>query len=284
MMSAMPIPRRALNLGLAAMRRLYSAWRRLTALRKAIVVSFAAAVVIAALKDAFDVFTMLAVPCTILLLLIWGISRLFGLLGGSKWSPNIRVALALAVVVGFFLFCGFMAIQRRVSRHPELNGEIQEVTIERNKVRIGMTANNVLRVVHGMEINAWADGVWLSGLPGNQLFYYSPPSLSLVQHDDGTFNFWCYCGSERVSRTSRVTESQVLELIKEKPKQVLENLTESQAAVLMQEKMSGGYEWHWKFTFLKDKLQPSFTVTFGLDGRVKEITDVHTTDPRAHRP
>ena len=93
----MPIPQRALNLSLAAMRRLNSAWGRLT-LRKAIVVGIAVAVVIAALKNAFDVLTMLVLPCAMLLLLIWGLSRLFGLLGGSKWSANIRVALALAVV------------------------------------------------------------------------------------------------------------------------------------------------------------------------------------------
>jgi len=109
-MSAMPISKQALNLSLAAMRRLYSAWRGLTTLRKAIVIGIAVASVMAALKNAFDVFVMLVLPCTMLLLLVWGTSRFLGLLGGSKWSENVRVAVALAVVVGFFLFCAFMAI------------------------------------------------------------------------------------------------------------------------------------------------------------------------------
>jgi len=72
-------------------------------------------------------------------------------------------------------------------------------------------------------------------------------------------------------------------LIKEKPEQVLENLTAPQAAELMKKKMSGGYEWHWKFTFVKRGLLSSFTVTFGPDERVKDITDVYTTDLSSHR-
>src|SRR5215469_2684130 len=268
-MSATPIPQRALNLSLAAMRRFYSAWRRRTTLRKAILVGIAVAAVTAALKNAFDVFAMLVLPCTILLLLIWGISRLIGLLGGSKWSENIRVALALAVVVGFFLFCGFMAMpERRVFMHAGLNAEMEEVRIERNKVRMGMTTNDVLPLVHGMEITASADGAWLSGLPNNKLFCYSPGLLSLVQHDDGTFTFRCYCGMVQVSRNSRVTESQVVELVKEKPEQVLENLSEFRAAELMKQKMSDGFDWSWKYETFKHSRQYVFTVTFGHDGRV----------------
>jgi hypothetical protein len=91
-----------------------------------IVVSIAVIPAVAALNDTFDLLTVLVFPCAVLLLLIWGLSRLFGPLGLSKWSENMRVALALAVVVGFFLFCGFMAIlpEPRVS---ELNAEMQEV-------------------------------------------------------------------------------------------------------------------------------------------------------------
>jgi hypothetical protein len=281
----MPISQRALNLSLAAMRRLYSAWRGLTTLRKGIVVGIAVAAVMAALKNAFDVFAMLALPCTVLLLLVWGASRFFGLLGGSKWSENVRVALALAVVVGFFLFFGFMAIpERRIFRHAELNAEMQEIRIERNKVRIGMTINDVLPQVHGMEIDAYADGVWLSVLPDNKRFYYEPGLPSLLQHDDGTFTFRCYCGTEQISRNSRVTESQVLELIKEKPEQELKNLTESQAAALMKQKMSDGFDWSWKYKTFKHSRQYVFTVTFGRDGRVNHISDVSYTDLQYHRP
>jgi FtsH-binding integral membrane protein len=96
-------------------------------MRKAIVVGIAVAAVIAAWKNALDVFTMLVLPCAMMLLLIWGLARLFGLLGLSKWSENVRVALALAVVVGFFLFCGFMLSipERHVFPHAKLNAEMQ---------------------------------------------------------------------------------------------------------------------------------------------------------------
>ena len=65
------------------MRRLYSAWRRLTTLRKAIVVGIAVAVVIAGWKNALDVFTILVLPSTGLLLLIWG-----GI--STSWSPGLK--------------------------------------------------------------------------------------------------------------------------------------------------------------------------------------------------
>ena len=37
-----------------------------------------------------------------------------------------------------------LMVERRVFRHAELNAEMREVRIERNKVRIGMTTNDVL--------------------------------------------------------------------------------------------------------------------------------------------
>jgi hypothetical protein len=283
----MPIPQRALNLSLAAIRRLNSAWGRLT-LRKAIVVGIAVAVVIAALKHAFDVLTMLVLPCAMLLLLIWGLSRLFGLLGGSKWSANIRVALALAVVVGFFLFCGFMLMpEPRIFRHAELNAEMQEVRIERNKVRIGMTIEDVLPLVQGMDIFASADAAWLSVLPDNKRFYYAPDPIEARRHDDGTFTFSCHCGSVQVSRNSPVTESQAAALMREQwaePNQHLQGLTGSQAAALMKQKMSDGFDWSWEYKTFKRTRQYVFTVIFGRDGRVNHISDISYTDLQNHRP
>ena len=282
----MHIPQRALNLSLAAIRRLYLAWRRLTILRKAIVVGIAVAAAMVALNNALDVFTLLVLPCTMLLLLIWGISRLFGLLGGSKWSENIRVTLALAAVVGFFLFCGFVAmLEPRVFRHAELNAEMQEVRIERNKVQIGMTINDVLPLVRGMDISAGAESIWLSVLPDNKRFYYSPDSIEAWQHDDGTFTLSCHCGSAQVSRNEKLTESRVVELLtKDKPEQLLKNLTESQTAELMKQKMSDGFDWSWQYKTFKRSRQYVFTVTFGRDGRVNQISDVYFTDLQYHRP
>jgi len=257
-------------------------------MRKAMVVGIAVAAVIAVLKNAFDALTLLVLPCTILLLLIWGTSRLIGLLGGSKWSENIRVALALAVVVGFFLFCGFMLStpEHRVFHHADLNAEIQEVRIEKNKVSVGMTIIDVLPLVHGTEIFATADGVWLSVLPDNKRFYYSPDPINVWQHDDGTFTLSCHCGSAQVSPNSHVTESQAAALMVQQAQagQDLQNLTEPQAAALLKQKMSDGFDWSWEYKTFKHSRQYVFTVTFDHDGRVNYISDVHYTDLQYHRP
>src|SRR5712671_2812074 len=54
-----------------------------------------------------------------------------------------------------------------------------------------------------------------------------------------------------------------------------EQLSDAEAAALMKQKMSDGYEWRWRYTFINDTPQHfSFTVTFGRDGRVKDVTDV----------
>jgi hypothetical protein len=75
--------------------------------------------VVAALKNAVGVVTMLVLPCAMLLLLIWGLSRLFGLLGLGKWSENTRVALALAVVVGFLTLQRQRSLTTRLTSNPD---------------------------------------------------------------------------------------------------------------------------------------------------------------------
>ena len=229
-----------------------------------------------------------------LLLLIWGLSLLFGLLGFSKRSENTRVALALAQVVGFFLFCGFISMpEPRIFRHAKRKAEMQEVSIERNevsiernKVRIGMTINEVLSLVRGMDIDASADPAWLSVLPDIKRFNYSPHPIYARQNDDGTFTFWCYCGSAQVSRNSPVTESQAAALMMrymEEPEQVLKNLTEFEAAELMKRHMSDGFDWSWHYKTFKAGREYGFTVNFGRDGQVHYISDVYHTDYQNHR-
>ena len=52
-------------------------------------------------------------------------------------------------------------------------------------------------------------------------------------------------------------------------------MTEPEAVELMKQKMSDGYDWRWRYTFVNDTpMHFSFTVTFGPDGRVKNVTDV----------
>jgi hypothetical protein len=47
------------------------------------------------------------------------------------------------------------------------------------------------------------------------------------------------------------------------------------AAELMHERLGDGCEWHWRYTIVNDTPQHfSFSVTFGPDGRVKELKPV----------
>ena len=197
----------------------------------------------------------------------------------TAWGSltTLRTVIVAGIAVAAVMACSL------ISDRAAIQAARQEVWIERNKVRVGMTINDVLPLVHGMAIYASADGAWLSVVPENKLFYYSPDSLEVLQHADGTFTVSCHCGSPQVSRDEKLTESQVVELIKEKPEQVSQNLTESQVAALMKQKMSDGFDWHWRYTIFKGSLESYFTVTFGRDGRVKDISDVYITDLRSHR-
>jgi hypothetical protein len=136
-----------------------------------------------------------------------------------------------------------------------------------------------------MEITASADAAWLSVLPDNKRFYYSPYPIEAWQHDDGTFTLSCHCGSAQVSPNSHVTESQAAALMiqQAQPGQDLQNLTESQAAVVMKQRMSDGFDWSWQYKSSKRSREYFFTVTFGRDGRVNQISEVYYTDLRSHR-
>lgn len=109
-----------------------------------------------------------------------------------------------------------------------------------------MSINDLLPLVHG-DVGIRAHAVLPDNVDDETLMHYA----NLVQKPDG--HFWCTCGTEAEFR----------------------NLTVSQAAELMKQKMSDGYEWRWRYTFLTDTPRHfSFTVTFGRDGRVKDITDI----------
>jgi heme/copper-type cytochrome/quinol oxidase subunit 2 len=160
------------------------------------------------------------------------------------WRRAVRRIITLvtgAVALVFFMTVVMMILDLR---HSE-----SQVKAERNKVQIGMTIGDVLPLVHGdMGIRAHAV------LPDNVADEEFVHSANLMQQRDGTFV--CSCGTKK-------------ELWR------LQNLTESEAAELMKQKMSDGYEWRWRYTFVTaTPLHFSFTVTFGRDGRVKDITDV----------
>jgi len=116
----------------------------------------------------------------------------------------------------------------------------RQARAERNKVQIGMTVDEVLSRVHGGCVRAHA--VLPVNMSDEGLVHYA----SFTERPDGTFGA---LGAPR--------------------------LTEEEAVALMKKKMTDGYEWRWRYTFVNETPQHfSFTVTFGRDGRVKDVTDV----------
>ena len=118
----------------------------------------------------------------------------------------------------------------------------RQAKAERSKVQSGMTVDDVLMLVHGGCIRTHAVP------PDNEeLVHY----VNLTEHADGTFG--CdSCGPNKEGQLSRPA-----------------------TAELMKQKMADGYEWRWRYTFVNATPQHfSFTVTFGRDGRVKDVTDV----------
>ena len=111
---------------------------------------------------------------------------------------------------------------------------------QRNQVRIGMTVDDVVPLVHGACIRAHA--VLPDDVSDDQGVHYA----AVVVDSNGTF---------RSLDTPRLNDDETIAVIKQK--------------------MSDGYEWRWRYTFVNATPQHfSFTVTFGRDGHVKEVTDV----------
>jgi hypothetical protein len=163
--------------------------------------------------------------------------------GGTRcplWRRVVRKTITLTA--GAFVFIAVMAIVMILC----LGYYERQAKAERSKVQPGMTVEQVLPLVHG------ALGIRTHAvLPNNVSDEAGVHYASLTQRNDGTFG--CSCGPDYQWR----------------------QLTGAEAAALMKQKMSDGYEWRWRYTFINDTPQHfSFTVTFGRDGRVKDVTDV----------
>jgi hypothetical protein len=124
-------------------------------------------------------------------------------------------------------------------------------------VQIGMTINEVLPQVHGMDVFATAmvPAILHQKFVGGDVLF----------ERDGTF--WYKCESATMGCT--LDEKKL-------------RLTESQAAELMKQKMSDDYEWCW--LYIPRKGRASFSVTIGRDGRVKDISDVYLDEPPRFHP
>ena len=157
-----------------------------------------------------------------------------------RWPSALRTIITL--VAGAIALTVFMAV---VAMILDLGHAGRQARAERDKVRIGMTISDVLPLVHG-DVGIRAHAVLPDNVADEELVHYA----NLMQQRDGTFA--CFCGK----------------------KGVIQRLTETEAAELMEQKMSDGYEWRWRYTFVTATPRHfSFTVTFGRDRRVKGITD-----------
>ena len=121
----------------------------------------------------------------------------------------------------------------------------RQVKTERDKVHVGMTVEQVLPLVHGA-LSVRAHAILPENVTDEELKHYA----SFGSHQD---EYCCFEGPD--GKKHRVTAPE--------------------AAAAMQQKMSDGYEWIWRYTFVNDTpMHFSFSVTFGADGRVKSVTDV----------
>jgi len=190
-----------------------------------------------------------------LLLIVGGLVRWFrrqtkristqaqALAGGTPpplWRRAVRKTVTLTA--GAFVFIVCMAIAMVLC----LGYYARQAKAERDKVHVGMTVDQVLPLVHGA-LGIRTHAVLPDNVSDEEGVHYA----SLAEHADGMFA--CSSGPDYRS----------------------EQLTDAEAAALMKQKMSDGYEWRWRYTFINDTPQHfSFTVTFGRDGRVKDVTDV----------
>lgn len=149
-----------------------------------------------------------------------------------RTAVAIAGAFAVIFLIGAVMLLG-LGYYRRQAKH------------ERDKVRVGMTVEQVLPLVQGA-LGVRAHAI----LPDNVTDEYLKHYASFSSHDD---TYCCFDGPDGKKG----------------------GLTAPEAAAAMHRKMSDGYQWIWRYTFTNDTpMHFSFSVTFGADGRVKSVTDV----------
>lgn len=162
----------------------------------------------------------------------------------QRRSPLWRRALRRTIILtgqGLGLIALLMVIMTSALHYYESRAKR-----EREKIHTGMTVDEVLPLVRG-SCGIRTHAVLPDNVPDEQLVHY----VALMHRPNGTFG--CDCG----------------------PNSEFREMTEPEAAELMKQKMSDGYDWRWRYTFVNDTpMHFSFTVTFGSDGRVKNVTDV----------
>lgn len=197
------------------------------------------------LTQAYEVFFLILIVGAVIGW-FWRTPRRSGSVTQAVVPPPVwRRVLRRAVIVmagAFALIVGLVFLMLLSLGHYA-----RQAGAERDKVHVGMTLEQVLALVHGTP-GIRAHAVMPENISDEAGLHYA----SLMEHEDGTFG--CFDAL---------------------PDCQFRQLTNAEAVALMKQKMSDGYEWRWRYTFINDTPQHfSFTVTFGRDGRVKDVTEV----------
>lgn len=120
-----------------------------------------------------------------------------------------------------------------------------------NSIHVGMTVQEVLKTARDCDVfQAGSDFPWDKNAESDNI-----PAMGLSWRRDGTYRTYDLAAHQDVS------------------------LTESEAVERLHAKLHDGYKWHFSYTYTNvTPMHVSFSVIFGPDGRVVEVTPVHGWD------
>lgn len=161
------------------------------------------------------------------------------------WLRVIRGTLASvgAVLLAFVCMSALVIVPISLGEH-----RAQKVA---NSIHIGMTVQEVLDTAKDCDVfHAGSDFPYDAKADGDNI-----PTIFLAWRRDGTYRTYDLAAHQDIS------------------------LTESEAVERLHAKLHDGYKWHFSYTYTNvTPMHVSFSVIFGPDGRVTEVTPVHGWD------
>ena len=204
-----------------------------------------------------DIVGMAFIPFWIILYYGWPyLSRRLPLLDRDKppatsipkrplWLRLIRGTLATAgaILVALIGMSSIVVVPITLCEH-----RAQKVA---NSIHIGMTVQEVLETARDCDVfQAGSDFPWDKKADGDDV-----PAMGLSWRRDGTYRTYDVAAHQDVA------------------------MTESQAVERLHAKLHDGYKWYFSYTYINiTPMHVSFSVIFGPDGRVAEVTPVHGWD------
>ena len=161
------------------------------------------------------------------------------------WLRIIRKTLVSvgAVLLAFVCMSSLVIVPISLCEH-----RAQKVA---NSIHIGMTVQEVLDTAKDCDVfHAGSDFPYDAKAEGDNI-----PTVFLSWRGDGTYRTYDLAAHQDIS------------------------LTESEAVARLHAKLHDGYKWHFSYTYTNvTPMHVSFSVIFGPDGRVTEVTPVHGWD------